>query len=65
MFLCYILRTCLRINIQEKTEDSFRQIAREAREVMAPSVDMIVRLIMMQIKSARKPKQESLSADPA
>lgn len=52
MFLCYILRTCLRINIQEKSEESFRQIARAAKAVMALSVDMVVRLILMQVKGA-------------
>lgn len=65
MFLCYILRTCLRINIQEKTEESFRQIAGEARGVMAPSVDMIVRLIMMQVRLDRKPVQKRMPVDPA
>ncbi len=47
MFLCYIIRTCLRTNVHEGIEETSRQIAKEAREIMAPGVDMVVDMIMM------------------
>lgn len=50
MFLCYILRTCLRLNVHEGVEENSRQIAKEAKQVISPSVDMIVNMILLQIK---------------
>lgn len=50
MFLCYIIRTCLRLNVHEGVEENSRQIAKEAKQVLMPSVDMIVNMILLQIK---------------
>lgn len=50
MFLCYIIRTCLRINVHDGIEENSRQIAKDAKEVMSQSVDMIVNLILMQVR---------------
>lgn len=50
MFLCYIIRTCLRINVHDGIEENSRQIAKDAKEVMSSSVDMIVNIILIQIK---------------
>lgn len=53
MFLCYIIRTCLRINVHDGIEENSRQIAKDAKEVMSQSVDMIVNMIMMQVRDTR------------
>ena len=50
MFLCYIIRTCLRINVQDGIEENSRQIAQEAKTVMSQSVDMMVELILLQVR---------------
>ncbi len=50
MFLCYIIRTCLRINVHDGIQENSRQIARDAKAVMAPSVDMIVNTILLRVK---------------
>jgi len=50
MFVCYILRTCLRLNVHEGIEENSRQLAKDARPVMAVSVDMIVDTIMMLVE---------------
>lgn len=50
MFLCYIIRTCLRINVHDGIEENSRQIENDAKAVMSVSVDMIVDLILMQVK---------------
>ena len=51
MFLCYILRTCLRINVHDGIEENSRQIAQEAKAVMSQSVDMMAELILLQVKT--------------
>ena len=50
MFLCYIIRTCLRINVHDRIEENSRQIAQEAKAVMSKSVDMMVELILLQVR---------------
>ena len=50
MFLCYIIRTCLRINVHDGIEENSRQIENDAKAVMSVSVDLIVDLILMQVK---------------
>jgi hypothetical protein len=50
MFISYITRTCLRVNVQEGIVENSRQIAKEAREAMGVSVDMILNMIMMHVK---------------
>mgnify|MGYP004636894147 CR=1 FL=1 len=50
MFLCYIIRTCLRINVHDGIEENSRQIAQEAKAVMSQSVDMMVELILLQVR---------------
>ena len=51
MFLCYIIRTCLRINVHDGIQENSRQIAKDAKQVMALSVDMIVNTILLRVKS--------------
>lgn len=50
IFLCYIIRTCLRMNVHEGQKENSRQIAREAKAVLADSVDMIVNMVMLLVK---------------
>ncbi|MCD7921740.1 MAG: TetR/AcrR family transcriptional regulator [Clostridiales bacterium] len=50
MFLCYIIRTCLRTNVHDGVEETSRQTAKEAREIMAPGVDMVVSMIMRLVR---------------
>lgn len=52
MFLCYIIRTCLRINVHDGIEENSRQIAKDAKEVMSQSVNMIVNMVMMQVQTS-------------
>ena len=47
MFVCYILRTCLRLNVHEGIEENTRQLMIDARPVKAVSVDMTVDTIRM------------------
>lgn len=49
-FLSYIIRTCLRLNVHEGVEENSRQIAKEAKQMLSPSVDMVVNMILLQIK---------------
>lgn len=53
MFVSFITRTCLRVNVQEGAEEHSRAVAREAREVMAPSVDMVADLCLLHVRRAR------------
>ena len=53
MFVSYITRTCLRVNVHEGAEENSRQVTREAREVMALSVDTIAELCMLHVRRAR------------
>ena len=53
IFVSYITRTCLRVNVQDGVEENSRLIAREAREVMALSVDMVAELCVVHAKKAR------------
>ena len=53
MFVSYITRTCLRVNVHEGAEENSRQVTREAREVMALSVDTIAELYMLHVRRAR------------
>lgn len=53
LFVSYITRTCLRGNIQEGVEEHSRAIAREARAIMAPSVDMIADLCKLHARKER------------
>lgn len=50
MFVSYIVRTILRVNVQNGIDENSRQITREARETMALSVDMVMDLIMLHVK---------------
>ncbi|MCC8028255.1 MAG: TetR/AcrR family transcriptional regulator [Lachnospiraceae bacterium] len=50
MFLCYIIRTCLRTNVHDGVEETSRKIAKDARETMAPGVDMVVSMIMRLVR---------------
>lgn len=54
MFLSYITRTCLRLNVHEGIEEYSKQIANSAKETMAPSVDMIVNMILMIVDVHKK-----------
>lgn len=53
MFVSFIVRTCLRVNVQEGAEAHSKAVAREAREVMAPSVDMIADLCLLHVRRGR------------
>ena len=50
MFLCFIIRTCLRIGAHDEENQDYRQILKESKEVMAQSVDMMVEILLMEIK---------------
>lgn len=50
MFLCYIIRTCLRLNVHDGVEENSRKIAKEAKAVLMPGVDMIVNMILLHLK---------------
>ena len=54
LFVSFIVRTCLRVNVQEGAEAHSRAVAREAREVMAPSVDMIADLCLLHVRRGRE-----------
>lgn len=47
MFVCYILRTCLRLNVHEGIEENTRQLIKDARPLMNVSVEMTVDMIRM------------------
>jgi len=49
MFISYITRTCLRINVHEGVDKLSRKVAIEAKATMAISVDMIVNTIMIHV----------------
>lgn len=46
LFVAYITRTCLRVNVQEGVEANSRAIAREARAAMEESVDLVLAMCM-------------------
>lgn len=50
MFLCFIIRTCLRIGAHDEENQDYRQILKESKAVMAASVDMMVDILLLQIK---------------
>ncbi len=54
MFLSYITRTCLRLNVHEGIEEYSKQIATSAKETMACSVDMIVNMVLMIVDVQKK-----------
>ena len=54
MFVCYILRTCLRLNVHQGIEEGSKQLMRDARPVMEISVEMIVDTILMIVEKNKK-----------
>lgn len=49
MFLSFITRTCLRLNVHEGIEENNKKISSSAKETMAPSVDMTVNMVLMAV----------------
>ncbi|MCC8123651.1 MAG: hypothetical protein LIO58_08940 [Oscillospiraceae bacterium] len=52
MFLSYMVRTCLRMNVHEGVQAYSREIAKRAAEVMTGSVEMTVALCMLHMRKA-------------
>lgn len=53
MFLCYIIRTCLRMNVHEGVGEYSRKVAREAKQIILLGVDMIVNMILLQVRERK------------
>ena len=52
MFVAFITRTCLRVNVHDGVMEFSKKIADEARDTMYTSVDMILNIIMLHVKQA-------------
>ena len=51
MFLCFIIRTCLRIGAHDEDAGNYRQLQKESKKVLSQSVDMMVDLLLLKINS--------------